>query len=173
MVCSGHFHHRASNRNIHYLGCPYEMSWADYNDLKGFHIFDTETFELEFIENPFRMHVKIFYDDTSWEKFNPKKVDFSEYAGSIVKLIVLGKKDANWFHLFKEKLEEQGLVDLTIEDGQIEISELEEFQTTDFVELIDVMALHVDALNVDLDKSELKSFLRQLHTEATELNAHL
>jgi DNA repair exonuclease SbcCD nuclease subunit len=173
MVCSGHFHHRASNRNIHYLGCPYEMSWADYGDPKGFHVFDTDTLELEFIENPYKMYMKVFYDDTKWEKFNQKKLDFSKYAGSMVKLIVLGKKDANWFHLFKEKLEEQGLIDLTIEDGKIEISDIEEFETTDFVDLIDVMDMHIDVLEVDLDKNKLKLFLRQLHIEATELNATL
>ena len=43
MVMSGHFHKRSTDGHIYYLGCPYEMTWADYNDPKGFHVFDTET----------------------------------------------------------------------------------------------------------------------------------
>jgi DNA repair exonuclease SbcCD nuclease subunit len=50
-VFSGHFHHRSITGNITYLGNPYEITWSDYNDKRGFHIYDTETMETEFIEN--------------------------------------------------------------------------------------------------------------------------
>ena len=46
MVMSGHFHKRSTDGHIYYLGCPYQMSWADANDIKGFHVFDTKTREL-------------------------------------------------------------------------------------------------------------------------------
>ena len=48
--------------------------WSDYNCPKGFHIFDTETRELERIENPLKIFKKFMYDDT---KYN---YDHSEYS---------------------------------------------------------------------------------------------
>ena len=63
-VFSGHFHHRSTTGNITYLGNPYEITWSDYNDRRGFHIYDTETMETEFVENPYKMFEKIYYDDT-------------------------------------------------------------------------------------------------------------
>ena len=53
VVLSGHFHHKSSDGNITYVGTPYEMTWADYSDPKGFHIFDTETREMVFVKNPY------------------------------------------------------------------------------------------------------------------------
>ena len=40
------------------------MMWSDYNDVKGFHILDTETREMEFIANPYQMFYRIKYDDS-------------------------------------------------------------------------------------------------------------
>ena len=42
MVFSGHYHHRSHSDNIHYLGNPYELTWQDYGDTRGFHIFDID-----------------------------------------------------------------------------------------------------------------------------------
>ena len=64
MVMSGHFHHKSDDGTVYYLGNPYEITWSDYKDTRGFHIFDTETRELEHIQNPYRMFHKVFYDDS-------------------------------------------------------------------------------------------------------------
>jgi DNA repair exonuclease SbcCD nuclease subunit len=42
MVFSGHYHHRHHQDNIWYLGNPYELTWADCEDTRGFHFFDTD-----------------------------------------------------------------------------------------------------------------------------------
>ena len=63
IVASGHYHHKSSKDNIHYLGAPYEITWNDYDDPRGFHIFDTETRDMEFIKNKYRLFEKIYYDD--------------------------------------------------------------------------------------------------------------
>ena len=40
------------------------MYWNDAGDIRGFNIFDTETYEMEFIENPYNMFEKVYYEDT-------------------------------------------------------------------------------------------------------------
>ena len=52
-VFSGHYHQKSTRGNITYLGNPYQIYWNDYNQTRGFHIFDTKTKELEFIPNPY------------------------------------------------------------------------------------------------------------------------
>ena len=59
---SGHYHHRSSSDSITYLGNPYELTWQDYNDTRGFHLFDLDTHDLDFIPNPNVMFHRIVYD---------------------------------------------------------------------------------------------------------------
>jgi DNA repair exonuclease SbcCD nuclease subunit len=54
-VLTGHFHHRSTDDNVYYLGSPYGFTWSDYDDKRGFHVLDTATLDLEFIENPFEI----------------------------------------------------------------------------------------------------------------------
>jgi hypothetical protein len=62
-VLSGHFHKKSDDGHIYYLGSQYEITWSDYNCQKGFHIFDTQTRELETVNNPFKIHKKFIYND--------------------------------------------------------------------------------------------------------------
>lgn len=68
-VYTGHFHTKSSKGNITYVGTPYEFTWADYNSPKGFHILDTETGDLTYVENPFIMHHKFVYNDETDDAF--------------------------------------------------------------------------------------------------------
>ena len=63
-VMSGHFHKKSDDGQVFYLGCQSEITWADYENQKGFHIFDTAIRELEFIKNPYTIFKKLFYNDT-------------------------------------------------------------------------------------------------------------
>ena len=74
VVFSGHYHTRSNDGKIFYLGNPYQMYWNDVDDPRGFHIFDTETFKLEFIQNPHTMFEKIYYDDTDVKSFDAENL---------------------------------------------------------------------------------------------------
>ena len=114
IVLSGHFHHKSSDGNITYVGTPYEMTWSDYNDPKGFHIFDTETRELEFVKNPYAMFNKVVYDDanTDFEYWN--NYDFSSLKDTYVKVVVLNKQNPFLFDHVIDKIYKMSVSDLSI-----------------------------------------------------------
>jgi DNA repair exonuclease SbcCD nuclease subunit len=86
IVYTGHYHTRSEKGNIIYTGVPYEITWSDYADPKGFYVYDTEKNTYEFIRNPITMFEKVTYQ-------NGSKVNISSLAGKIVKVIVQEKKD--------------------------------------------------------------------------------
>jgi len=164
LVCSGHFHHRSSKGNITYLGNPYEMTWADFEDPRGFHIFDTSTRELEFIQNPFTIFSKVYYDD---EKVDPSTVDVSQYANQHIKLIVVNKKDYYKYDQFIERLYKVNPLELKI------IEDLSEFesealgdQEIDLEDTVTLLSQYVDSLDTEADKDRIKTLMKTLYVEA-------
>lgn len=167
-VFSGHFHHKSDDGQIYYLGSPYEMYWNDYNDPKGFHIFDTETQELERIINPYRIHEKIYYDDTqtAYENHN-----VSQYTGKYVKVVVVSKKDLYQFDRFMDRLIKanphdvkviEDFSDLNADSVSDDIVQYAEDTTT-------LLNKYVDELDIELDKDRLKRMMRGLYNEAQDL----
>jgi hypothetical protein len=121
-VMSGHFHHRSKNRNITYLGAPYEMTWSDFNDPRGFHIYDTKTRELTFIENPLKLFHKVFYDDSSGNMESVLIIpDYLE--GTYVKVIVKSKNNPYWFDQYIDKLEKMNTLNVQVVDDNHKLTE--------------------------------------------------
>lgn len=159
IVMSGHFHHKSHNGNIHYLGNPYEITWVDCNDKRGFHIFDTETLELEHIINPYKMFHKVYYDED-------EKISASKYKDKYVKLIVKNKTDSYKFDVFVDELYRNEVADLSIVDDSTEW-DFEEASDIDATE--DTMSLltnYIDNYEIDVDKNKLKSIMQDLYVSA-------
>lgn len=63
-VYSGHFHHPSTYGNISYLGALFHFNWMDHGDWRGFHVYDSNTHELESIENIYSLFTELnFHDD--------------------------------------------------------------------------------------------------------------
>lgn len=77
---SGHFHTPGTYpNNVQYLGSPYHMTFNDCGP-RGFHVFDDETGELEFIEwNKYPKYVQ-------WNA-TPNSLLGAEFKGQVVKII--------------------------------------------------------------------------------------
>ena len=168
MVMSGHYHHKSDDGQIFYLGTPYEIYWNDWDDPKGFHVFDTETRELERIVNPYKIFSKIYYDDStaSYESH-----DISQYKDKYVKVVVVNKKDLYQFDKFVDKI-------LTADCHEVKI--IEDFSDLDASNVSDdiientedtmtLLERYIDDLTVDLSKDRLKNTMRTLYTEAQDL----
>ena len=170
MVFSGHYHHRSNRDNIYYLGNPYELTWSDYDDPRGFHIFDLSTRELEFIKNPNEMFHKIVYDDKTETKDQILKKDLSKYTNCIVKVVVVNKTKPQLFDKFAEKLDNVNPLDVAIIEDFT--SELEDDPTdVDQSEgTLTIINKHIDAEdNTDVDPNRLKSLIHELYVEALNL----
>lgn len=121
-VFSGHFHTRSTQGNITYLGAPYEMTWSDYDDPRGFHIFDTDTRELTYIQNPFKLFHKFWYNDAGKTLDQVLNVDTDELKHAYIKVVVTEKTNPYWFDMFVDKLEKSGIADLQIVDDHLNLS---------------------------------------------------
>jgi len=164
-VWSGHFHHRSKKGNIQYLGNPYQMFWNDYKAVRGFHIFDTETDKLKFVENPYEIFAKVYYDDTQSD-YN--KFDISDYANKFVKVIVEEKRDYQMFESLVDRLYNVGAHDVKIVETLVDTSEVEdvEFNVKDTLTLL---TEYIDEIELKVDKTELKKLMQSLYIESCEV----
>ena len=168
VVMSGHFHHKSDDGQIYYLGTPYEIYWNDYDDPKGFHIFDTETRELERIVNPYSIFSKIYYDDTN-KDYSQEEV--SKYKDKYIKLIVVNKKDLYQFDLFTDRLLKADAYEVKIIE---DFSELDADNVSDDIventeDTMSLLEKYIDELDITLDKDRLKNKMRSLYTEAQDI----
>ena len=168
-VMSGHFHKKSDDGHIYYLGTQYEMTWSDYKCPKGFHIFDTETREIERIPNPYTIHEKIFYND---ETNDYKDFDYKPYKDKYIKLIVEKKKDYYLFDKFidgfykKTNIHDLKVIeDYTDLDASTVADDIAE-RSEDTPTLLDN---YVNELETDLNKEKLKTLMRSLYVEAGDL----
>jgi len=169
IVLSGHFHHKSSADNITYVGTPYEMTWSDYNDPKGFHIFDTHLRTLEFVQNPNRMFNKIFYDDGEQDFEFWKKYNFDSLKETFVKVVVLNKQNPYLFDNVIDNLYKVGTCDISI------VEDFTDNSIDDDKELIDqaedtmtILGKYIDNLTFNVESDKLKAMMREIYIEALD-----
>jgi len=165
-VFTGHFHHRSRKGNIFYVGSPGEMTWADYDDPRGFHVFDTETRETEFIQNPHTIFRKIFYNDEEQYLHDINEMDYTQYQNKYVKVIVSKKTNPFLFDTMIDNLSKSNPIDVTIvEDfSEATIDELYEVDQAD--DTATILDKYIDNVEIDLNKEKLKSIIKEVYTEA-------
>jgi len=167
LVLSGHFHHRSTQGPIHYLGNTYEITWADYNDPRGFHIFDTDTRNLTFVPNPYKMFYKLFYDDTTQTFDTWSTCDFSMYKETCVKVVVKQKTNPFLFDSILDKLYASSPLDVSIVENYLPVSDQIEDAVIDQAEdTMTILNKYIDGLKMDVDSQQLKEFMLNLYQDA-------
>lgn len=160
-VLSGHFHLKSTQKNIEYLGSPYSCTWSEAFDSKGFHVMDTETLKLSFIENPINPYVVLKYTDKYPHKF-------PELKGKIVRVIVDKKKYESRFLDYIAQIEDANPASIEVQDREIEPT----FDTPleEHLDLFSMMDKYVESLDLESSKDEVKSFLRGIYLESVSLH---
>jgi hypothetical protein len=166
---SGHYHHKHNFGNIYYLGNPYELTWQDYSDPRGFHIFDFNTLdEPKFITNPNNMFHKIMYDDKAETVIEINAKDLSKYTNTHVKVVVINKTNPYLFEKFVNRLYQVNPADVSIAE---DFSELTEDLNSDTIDQADdtlsILNKYVDTIKEDhIDNNKLKNIFKELYVEA-------
>ena len=167
IVLSGHFHHKSSDGQITYVGTPGEMTWTDYNDPRGFHVFDTETREMEFIQNPYRMFHKISYDDTVSDFEFWKSFDYNALKETYVKVIVVNKQNPYLFDNVIDNLYKAGVSDISIvEDFTDNSVENDDELVNQAEDTMTILGKYIDNLTLNVDNDKLKALMREVYVEA-------
>lgn len=157
LVFSGHFHKKSNSKNIHYLGSPWQATWSDYGDDRGFHIFDTETNKLEFIKNPNKLFHIIKYN-------NGCKDNLCTLNRKYVKIIIEKKDDEIKFNSFLKELNSNSPINVTISDtynSDLIASSVEIDETQSTLEIINV---YIDNIKEFELKKELKKYVNEIYT---------
>lgn len=166
-VFSGHFHHPSRNGTIEYLGAPYEMNWGDHKGRRGFHIFDTETLELEFVSNPHTVFQKLHYDDSELTIEDIEAMDFSPVNDCFIKVIVGKRDNAYLFDLFLDKIHENSPADVKIVDDHNNLDSVVEGDLIDEAQdTREILKQYVKNVETTLDKSVLSARVLSLYQEA-------
>lgn len=161
LVMSGHYHTRSQKGNILYTGVPYEITWADFDDQKGFHVFDTKSHRLKFVKTTSNLFHRIEYND---KKTIPTVSD--NLKGSYVKVVVINKNDPYQFEKFITNIIAQDVIDLKITDIIIDVDDVHvgKFEDTQYL-----ITSFVNQVDTDLDRDRIKAMLHGLYLEALDI----
>ena len=166
-VYSGHYHTRSDNGKVFYLGNPYEMYWNDCDDTRGFHIWDSDTYETTPVNNPYRIFHKLYYDDTPYQIF-----DATPYENKIVKVIVQNRSNPKDFEKFVDKLHSVGVEELKViesldwNNGYIHSKD---FEAEEDENTISLLHRFIDESEMTLNKTRVKELMGDLYRKACEV----
>ena len=140
------------------------MFWNDYNDPRGFHLFEPDTLKTVWVKNPYKIFKKLYYNDVDKDM----EVDYNEYKDTYIKVIVEEKRDYEKFEMMIDRLYEAGAHDIKIVETLVDKSGEED---TD-VEIKDTLSLlneYIDEVEMTVDKDDLKKVMRSLYIESCEM----
>lgn len=168
-VLSGHFHIKQSENNIYYLGTQYQMNFSDVYCTKGFHVYDTESDVLEFIENKNNIFHLYTYDDSTPDelKLMAKFIKDTNLQGGFVRITVRHKTKQDIFDKFIDALWSKGIQDLSLIEEILEKSSTPEFDETQ--DTMSIINNEIDSIARDIDKYKLKNIIKDLYMESLKV----
>ena len=169
-VLSGHFHKKSDDGHIYYLGTQYQIMWSDYNCPKGFHIFDTDTRELEFIENPHKLFFKLWYDDDKLTFEHLDVFDFENMKDKYIKVIIKNKNNPALFDAVITSLENQTPINVQVVEDHLNLDLDDDDEIVNVAEdTLSIVSNYIDSLEIKTNKNELNVLMRNLYNEALSI----
>lgn len=169
-ILSGHYHNKSDNGHVFYTGIPYEIVWSDYGTSHGFHIWDSDTLSLQYIENNNKMFYRIEYDDTDAAEDFLDKFVYDRYTGKYLKIVVTNKKNLYLYDMFLSRVYHKNPAEVKIIEDMQDYSA--ENVLDDEVKLEDTQTIldsYIDAIDFSHDKEKLKRLMKTLYVNALHL----
>ena len=131
------------------------------------HIFDTETRESEFVQNPYRMFYKLNYDD-ELDHFAEqyRTFDYSVYEGAYVKVVVKNKLNPFLFDIVIDNLYKAGAADISVVEDFTEVIGGDDELIDQAEDTMTILSKYIDNLSLNVENDKLKSLMRELYVEA-------
>jgi len=161
-VFSGHFHHPSVYGNIEYMGALFHFNWQDYNDWRGFMVYDNDAQAFTKIENTNCLFHQVNYHDA----LTYDKEELAILSGKILRLTINQTYDKVELKDLVNTIESYGPVSVDVIDNTI----IERVVMADD-EPDDVKELHEyvnDALQDDPLKKELTDLFDVVYNESIE-----
>ena len=170
LVFSGHFHTKDERSykkgKIIYVGSPYQQNFGDVDQIRGIYTFNTETNNLNFIENEKSpKHIKIFLT-----KLKNKEQDASfikeNIPNNIVSLVIDEELDNDKLIALSTKLQTFNPVYFRTEYKQIDADGVDNLSNADY-NVVDVEKNIEDFVNsMDIDhKEDVINYLNSIYKE--------
>lgn len=165
---SGHFHHNSTYGNVEYIGALFHYNWQDWNDWRGFTVFDTDSGKFEKVENEYCLFHQYDYEDI-------KYVDASELSElvecKIVRVQIFNEYSKVELKDLIASIESCKPVSLDIIDNTIIENAVvnEQQEVEDSKEVSDYFKQAIESVDdTIIDKKELTSLFDDLYTRAKD-----
>jgi hypothetical protein len=145
------------------------MTWSDFNDERGFHIYDTKTRQLEFIKNPLQMFYKIQYNDDELFYNDLVNADYSHLTNKYVKIVVEKRNNSFLFDTLLDTLTKVNPLEVSVVEDFSHLNENVEVDVDQAEDTISILNKYVDGLTLPVESDKIKTVLRDVYNEAVSM----
>ena len=165
LVLSGHFHKRSTRGNITYMGNAYQMYWNDEGEKRGFAVLDLDTLDMCYIDNPYPMFHKLYYNESK-----PKLIKYHEFKDSYVKVIVESKSTPQKLSNVVDQLYRVGAHDVKVIDNMdVSLDDDAEVESEDTLTTLSNYVHAMEGNVTDQNKANIIEIFQSLYAEAQEV----
>ena len=113
------------------------------------------------------MFHKVHYDDQNITMEEVLSIDFEQYKGTIVKVIVRNKNNPHWFDMYIDKLEKAGVLDMQVVEDHFHMDlEADDDIINEAEDTLTILNKYIDQMQVQGDRQRLDNLIRNLYQEA-------
>ena len=168
-VVTGHFHirdHRNydNDREVLYLGSPFEMDFSDRDTLKGVTILDTETLDFEFIINDKTpRHYKLNISDFVNKKITSESLE-RDVRGNIICIVVDVDVSSKIVDAICTKINQYAPFDLRVDYNVFTHERLkDEIVNSVGIDIPSAIGEFIDLMSVDISKQDILNKTNELY----------